>query len=101
MLHRIDTTTDKPVRRKPINQGPVKEAAKEQLIRSLVEMKAIEPCYGEWSTAIFVVPKRDGTYRLVQDFRPLDTITQRDIHPSPVINELLYKAANKRFYSTF
>ncbi len=42
-----------------------------------------------WSSPLFLVPKKDGTFRPVIDFRRVNEFTEDDIYPLPVLKDLL------------
>ena len=48
-----------------------------------------EPSLAEWSSPAFVVPKKvKGVWRLVIDYRYLNSVTRLDAHPLPRIGDI-------------
>lgn len=59
----------------------------------------IEPSDSDWSSPIVLVKKPDGTYRMCQDFRKLNSITKKNLHPIPPMDSILAKCRNAKFIS--
>ena len=83
--HRIDLTTSNPVHVKqfriPINQ----QQFIENRVRELAKLRCIEPSISPYNTPIFAVPKKTlpgeaPRFRLIQDLRKINEITQVDKH---------------------
>ena len=53
----------------------------------------------EWATVPFVVPKKEGGWRVVIDYRDLNAITEMDTYPLPRIDELLQRLALSKYFS--
>merc|ERR1719500_1933986 len=51
----------------------------------------------EFLSPCLLVPKADGTWRLVTDFTMLNRIIQRDASSSPTINDAKVELTRKRF----
>ena len=58
-------------------------------LKRLEQLDFIRRCFGPWATSIFLVPKKDGKWRIVQDFRPINRLTKKDAGAVPIIAELL------------
>ncbi len=50
---------------------------------------AIEEPRSPWNSPLFLVPKKDGSYRPVVDFRRVNDMTVPDHYPLAVLNDLL------------
>ena len=73
----------------PIPQSKVQNVMKD--IDELVQLGVIERTKPtEWSFPSFVVPKKDGTDRIVTDFRKLNEKLNRKPFPIPTLNELIH-----------
>lgn len=94
----------------PIFQHPYRKAAKEKEAldaecKKLLEAGIIRPSKSPWSAPVIMVPKKNGTLRMVVDYRKLNAVTVQEIWPMPTINDLLERLAgmkvklNKRWYS--
>ncbi len=42
-----------------------------------------------WNSPIFLVPKKDGSFRPVINFRKVSEVTEGDRYPLPVLGDLL------------
>ncbi|KAK3889412.1 hypothetical protein Pcinc_006591 [Petrolisthes cinctipes] len=58
-------------------------------VKDMLKQKVIEPSTSPWSSPIFLVPKKDGTYRPVIDYRRVNQQTVPDKYPMPHLNDLL------------
>jgi hypothetical protein len=60
----------------------VEQQLRKEIVR-LVDIGVLEEEYSsEWSFASFLIPKKNGTIRLVTDFRKLNLLLKR--HPFPI-----------------
>ncbi len=85
----IPLTDDKPVIQK---QYPLPQAAKEALnerIEEFLKAKIIKPSTSVYNSAIWMVPKKDGKWRMCLDFRALNKKVESDPFPLPRIEETL------------
>ena len=54
-----------------------------------------------WNSPLFLVPKKDGTYRPVIDFRRVNQVTEDDRYPLPVLSDLLmYLGRDNNIFSS-
>ena len=51
------------------------------------------------SSPVFFIKKKDGSFRLVQDYRALNTITVKNKYPLPLISELINKLQGARYFT--
>ncbi|MGZ5510013.1 MAG: RNase H-like domain-containing protein [Nitrososphaeraceae archaeon] len=85
--HRVDTGDHKPIHQRPYRQPPILEEAINKQIDKWLKQGVLVECEGEWSSPVTVVTKKDETYRICGDFRQLNKITKKDVHPTPYIEE--------------
>ena len=87
-------------------QFPIPEAKKGILSRWVGRMKrarVIARCVQtRWSTPVFVVPKKNGEFRLVSDIRKVNEVLEDDFLPSRPVPQLLgeIQATRSKFFST-
>ena len=83
--HTIRLKNNDPIYRK---QFRIPEAHREALHRQIddwLKIGIIEPCFSRYNSPIFIVPKKDGTFRFVLDYRTLndnsldDRYTMKDV----------------------
>jgi hypothetical protein len=60
----------------------------------------IKPAHGPWSSPIVLVKKKDGSSRFCIDFRRLNSVTRKDAHPLPRIDDTLDALAGAQWFST-
>ena len=71
-----------------------------ELIQNLEDEGKIEDGMSAWSSPSFPVPKkRPGEYRLVVDYRALNSATVNDAHPLPRIEDILLAQGKYRMWS--
>lgn len=91
--------------RYPIAGRPKRYSAKEAeaIIRTVNRLKArgfIEECRSPWSSNCLIVPKKDGTERLVNNFMALNAVTEPLSYPLPSMEEILMALRGKKYFST-
>ena len=67
----------------------------------MLENNIIEPSKSEWSSPCILVPKPDGSFRFVTDFRKVNQCTKTDSYPIPRIDDCIDKIGNAKFVSKF
>ena len=72
----------------------------EDEVRNMLQDGIIEESKSPWSFPLIVVPKADGSYRVVVDFRRLNKETQTDPYPVPNMRDLISKIGQKKVFST-
>ena len=61
----------------------------EEHIKDMKAQGVIQDSRSPWNSPLFLVPKKDGSYRPVIDFRKVNEVTEDDRFPLPVLNDLL------------
>lgn len=61
----------------------------DDLVNSMLQEGIIHESHSPWNSPLFLVPKKDGSYRAVVDFRRVNAVTEPDHYPLPVLSELL------------
>ena len=64
------------------------------------KMGAIEPSFSPFASPTILVKKKDGTMRLCIDYRKLNSITKKDAHPLPRIEDIFDTLSGSKFFST-
>ena len=79
--------------------GERREACVNYVDKLLLE-DLIEVSFSEWSSPAFVVPKKvKGQWRLVIDYRYLNSQTKADAHPLPRISEILQRQGKFKIWT--
>ena len=84
-----------PQKRKPFRMLGEKEEAFKVLIKKFLERGWIEPSDSEWGSQAFLVtkpgPKSVENWRMVVDYRYVNTVTKDFPYPLPLIKDLICK----------
>ena len=54
----------------------------------MLNQGVIQPSCGPWASPIVLVKKKDGSYRFCVDYCKLNSITKKDAHPLPRVDDL-------------
>ena len=57
-------------------------------IKELLEKGYIRPNSSPWGAPVLLVEKKDGSFRMVVDYRALNEVTIKNKYPLPMINYL-------------
>ena len=83
----------------PIHLVGEKREAMAELVREWEAQGKVEEGQGEWSSPAFVVPKKNGKWHGVVDFRALKEATVGDSHPLPRIKDILVRQGGRSMYT--
>ena len=83
----------------PIHLVGEKREAMVELVREWEAQGKVEEGQGEWSSPAVVVPKKNGKWRGVVDFRALKKATVGDSHPLPRIEDILVRQGGRSMYT--
>lgn len=97
--HDINLSSTTPIHQHGYRLSPTKRAILKEEIEKLLEAKIIKPSRSPWSSPCLLVPKSDGTHRLVVDFRKINNITIPDRYPMPRIDDLIDTVASAKYIS--
>ncbi len=76
-----------------------KRLAVEEIVQKYLQAGYIEPSRSPWAAPVVLVRKKDGTFRMVIDYRKLNAVTVQDRWPIPKISELLEELGGKPWIS--
>ena len=82
------------------SMNPSKRKDLKDKITKLQEKDLISPTHSEWAAPTVLVPKRDGSYRLVIDYRKLNAQTVKTSWPLPRISDILNNLEGSIFFSS-
>ncbi|XP_072036952.1 uncharacterized protein [Amphiura filiformis] len=99
--HDIDVGDTEPIKQHPYRVNPIKQEYLNKEIQYMLDNDIIEPSNSEWSSPCILVPKPDGSYRFVTDFRKVNHFSKTDSYPIPRIDDCIDKIGNAKFVSKF
>ena len=88
--HRIVLKADaQPCYTPPYRLPHSQRAVVDSLVDGMLKDGVIQESYSPWNSPLFLIAKKDGTYRPVIDFRKVNELTVPDHYPLPVLSDLL------------
>ena len=100
ITHQIITTPNQKIQRKQYQLPDKLIKPTKDLIRELEGNKIIRLSNNGWSSPAFPIIKKNGTIRLVVDYRDLNKITESDMHPNPSIDDMLTDLNGANWFSS-
>ena len=97
--HRIELTTDSPVRLKPYPIPYHVESVIAKEVKSMLEGNIIEPSSSPYSSPIVLVRKPDKSVRFCLDFRRLNSITVFDSEPMDNPEDIIAMLGNDQYFT--
>lgn len=99
VTHHI-VTRGPPVACKARRMHPEKLKAAKEEFRIMCEMGICRPSSSSWASALHCVPKKNGEWRFVGDYRRLNKVTVPDRYPVPHVHDLLNRFEGKSIFTT-
>jgi transposase InsO family protein len=97
--HAIHLTDSHPIKQAPYRQSPAKRDAVRAEVQRLLKLGVIYPSSSPWSSPVSLVPKADGSWRMVIDYRRVNAQTRKDAYPVPLIEECLMACKEAKYMS--
>ena len=89
ITHSIDTGNAKPIKQRSYRTSPDQQDFIKNEIGEMLKKGIISPTSSPWASPVVIVPKKNGKKRFCVDFRKLNEVTEKDVYPLPVIDDLL------------
>ncbi|CAF1045914.1 unnamed protein product [Didymodactylos carnosus] len=87
--HAIDTIPHPPPCSKPYRTTQEKHEALYKMCQQLMESGLISPSNSPYAAPALLTPKKDGSWRMVVDYKKLNKITLKDNYPLPNMEQTL------------
>lgn len=102
--HAINTTSDTPIAAKTYRYPQVHKDEVHRQIENMLDQGIITHSTSPWSAPIWVVPKKTDAsgktkWRIVIDYRALNSVTIQDSFPLPNITDILDQLGNAKYFS--
>lgn len=97
--HRLDVQGHAPIRSRPIRRSQANIAIVNEELQKLLSNGLIIPSKSPWASPLLIVKKKDGSNRVVIDYRRLNLVTKKDSYPLPRIDDTLDKLGGAKYFS--
>ena len=97
--HTLDTQGHDPIRSRPIRRSQANHAIADEELQKLLGAGLIVPSRSPWASPLLIVKKKDGSNRVVIDYRRLNSITKKDSYPLPRIDDTLDRLGGAQYFS--
>lgn len=84
---------------RPYHYGPLQKTKIEKAVKELLDSGFIQPSHSHFSCHVFLVKKKEGTWRLCMDYRKLSSLTITNKYPIPLIGDLLDELYGALYFS--
>jgi len=101
--HAIELTEDAPtsINCRVYPLSPKEKEEQQEFLSQNLRLQRIRRSKSPYASGFFLIRKKDGKFRPVQDYRNLNKWTIPNKYPLPLISELIYNLAEKRLFSNF
>lgn len=89
----------KPTNCKVYPLAPNEQAELDEFIQENLASGRIRPSKSPMASPVFFIKKKDGTLRLVQDYRALNAFTIKNRYPLPLISELVNQLRGAKYFT--
>ncbi|PAA58172.1 hypothetical protein BOX15_Mlig011037g1, partial [Macrostomum lignano] len=100
VTHEISLKDTTPVRIPTRRIPPHLQKQVDEQLDDMLAKNLIRPCYSTYSTPLVIVPKKDGSIRIVSDFRVLNSRVNYYPYPLPNIQETFAQLSGSKYFSS-
>lgn len=98
--HRIDTADHLPIRQQPYRKSLKEREIIKKEVDKLLDANIIRESTSPWAAPVILVRKKDGNWRFCVDWRKLNKVTKKDVHPLPRIDDTLDRLADALYFTS-
>lgn len=99
LQHEIELTDTTPIHIRQFPLDREKDQGLREIVDKLISQGKLEDSISPWNTPAFVVRKPKGGWRMVNDFRQLNTRTKRMEWPLPIIEHAVNSLGGNKYFS--
>ncbi|KXJ72535.1 hypothetical protein RP20_CCG017781 [Aedes albopictus] len=89
----------KPYTQRPARLSFYENTELEKIVQDMLAKGIIRESNADDHCKVVLVKKKNNTFRMCVNFRPLNKLVIRDNYPMPVIDDLIVKLRNKRYFT--
>ena len=98
--HRIDLIPGAPLPNKaPYRVNPEETKEIQRQVKHLIDHGHVRESLSPCAVPVILVPKRDGSFRMCSDYRPINAITVRYRYPIPRLDDMLDELSGATIFS--
>uniref|UniRef100_A0A5S6QSG4 Reverse transcriptase n=1 Tax=Trichuris muris TaxID=70415 RepID=A0A5S6QSG4_TRIMR len=97
--HRIPTGDVNPIQCRPYRVSRLEREAISRQVEEMVRNGIVEESQSSWAFPVVMVRKKDGSWRFCVDYRKLNAVTARDVHPLPRMDDVLDRLGGSKYFS--
>jgi len=79
--------------------SPLEQTELDTFLEKNLHTGRIQPSKSPIAAPVFFIKKKDGSLRLVQDYRMLNTITVKNRYPLPLISKLVSQLCRAKYFT--
>ena len=88
-----------PISHRPYRISPLEAEYLQKELDKYCKLGVISPSNSPWAAPVILVKKKNGEYRMVIDYRKLNSVTKKDAYPLPRIDDLLDTLGKAKVFS--
>lgn len=98
--HTINTGSSAPICQHPYRHSPFEREVIKAQVEEMLRDGVIRESHSPWSSPVVLVKKPQGGWRFCVDFRRVNAVTEKDVHPLPRIDDILDLLQGSRYFTT-